>query len=137
MAPPFPSSLDELEPWQVYADQLLERSERLGSYLAYELSLGDEPTVAEVKVLQLPLASQHPAHVLGPHGGFGGPPQADETRNTKSTRKAFFIGAFYAGRALTVTRPTLQPGQGEEIRAALRSVGMRSRPAPNTLWSSR
>ena len=48
MAPPFPSSLDELGPWQVYADQLLERGERLGSYLAYELSLGDQPTEAEL-----------------------------------------------------------------------------------------
>jgi hypothetical protein len=46
--PPFPTSLAELAPWRVYADQLLERGERLGTYLAYELSLGDEPTEAEL-----------------------------------------------------------------------------------------
>ena len=45
----------------------------------------------------------------------GGPPQADETRNTKSTRKALFIGAFYAGRARTVhaADPATRSGQGD------------------------
>lgn len=44
MTPPFPTTLAELAPWRVYADQLLERGERLGSYLSSELSLGDAPS---------------------------------------------------------------------------------------------
>jgi len=44
VTPPFPTTLAELAPWRVYADQLLERGERLGSYLSAELSLGDAPS---------------------------------------------------------------------------------------------
>lgn len=52
MTPPFPTSLEELEPWQVFADQLIEQGDRLGPYLAYELSLGAQPTKEQLVAFQ-------------------------------------------------------------------------------------
>lgn len=42
--PPLPTTVHELAAWQVFADQLTEQGNRLGPYLAYELSLGKKPT---------------------------------------------------------------------------------------------
>ncbi|MDP1829770.1 MAG: hypothetical protein Q8L48_41270 [Archangium sp.] len=44
MLPPFPRTLADLDSWRVFADQLIERGDRLGPYLAWELSLGAEPS---------------------------------------------------------------------------------------------
>lgn len=44
MEPPrLPTIVDELDPWRVYADALLEREEPLGHFLSLDLSLGDRP----------------------------------------------------------------------------------------------
>ena len=43
VTPPLPTTLQELGAWQVFADQLTEKGNRLGPYLAYELSLGSKP----------------------------------------------------------------------------------------------
>lgn len=48
MLPPFPRTLSGLDSWRVFADQLSEQGDRLGPYLAYELSLGAEPTKAQL-----------------------------------------------------------------------------------------
>jgi hypothetical protein len=47
VTPPFPTSVEQLAPWQVFADQLIERGDRLGPYLSYELSLGAQPTLEQ------------------------------------------------------------------------------------------
>jgi hypothetical protein len=49
-APSLPVSREDLDAWQVYADQLTERGDRLGPYLAYELSLGAEPSEEQLTV---------------------------------------------------------------------------------------
>ena len=48
--PPLPTSLRELGAWQVFADQLTEKGNRLGPYLAYELALGSKPTKEQLAV---------------------------------------------------------------------------------------
>lgn len=49
-SPPLPTTLQELGAWQVFADQLTEAGNRLGPYLAYDLSLGQEPTREQLTV---------------------------------------------------------------------------------------
>jgi len=44
VAPPFPRNPLELDSWSVHADLLLERGDRLGHHLAWELTLPAEPT---------------------------------------------------------------------------------------------
>ncbi|MDP2273661.1 MAG: hypothetical protein Q8N23_23100 [Archangium sp.] len=40
VTPGFPRSLQDLDAWHVFADQLIERGDKLGAYIAAELSLG-------------------------------------------------------------------------------------------------
>ena len=48
----FPQSLQDLDAWHVFADQLIERGDKLGAYLAAELSLGPHSSREQLVAFQ-------------------------------------------------------------------------------------